>query len=289
MRKVLDRSHERTSATRHMPLARGAGDRNRRERREWVTLDHNQKLGSALINYARAKEEVRRARAHKELANPALNDAHVDGFGPGWPNVEKVLAGMQLPNTNANNNGGLAVRSILTLMITCGVAAANTTRKLLATGLDQAWLSWQWTTALEPWLHELEQRIDMLAITTAPQSGGAALLLYARMHALVPGGQPGLMHEDVSAAFRHAEAVRHAVGGPRAAWIKGSSTSWWTSRTYRSSSTSRRCSGCYPRGHPSPRGTHSPSGSGQPRRRAAAPRRRRREGPAAARPPRRAR
>ena len=82
-----------------MPLARGAGDRNRRERREWVTLDHNQKLGSALINYARAKEAVQRARAHKELANPALNDAHVDGFGPGWPNVEKVLAGMQLPNT----------------------------------------------------------------------------------------------------------------------------------------------------------------------------------------------
>ena len=56
---------------------------------------------------------------------PALNDAHVDGFGPGWPNVEKVLAGMPLPNTNANNNGGLAVRSILTLLTTCGVAAAR--------------------------------------------------------------------------------------------------------------------------------------------------------------------
>ena len=212
-----------------MPLGRGAGDKDRRERHEWATLDHNQKLGSALINYARAKEAVQRARAHKELANPALNDAHVDGLGPRrrrcatlWPNVEKVIAGRPLPNTTANNNGGLAVRSILTLAITCGVAAENTTRRLLATGLDQAWLSWQWTTALEPWLHELEQRIDMLACTAAPQSGGAALLLYARRHALVPRAvQPGLMHEDISAAFRHAEAVRHAVGGPRAAWIKG--------------------------------------------------------------------
>ena len=163
-----------------MPLlGRGAGDKDRRERHEWATLDHDQKLGSALSNYARAKEAVWRARAHKELANHALDDAHVDGFGPRrrrcatlWPNVEKVIAGMPLPNTTANNNGGLAVRGILTLAMTCGVAAANTTRRLLATGIDQVWLSWQWTTALEPWLHELEQRIDMLACTAAPQSGG---------------------------------------------------------------------------------------------------------------------
>ena len=94
-----------------MPLlGRGAGDKDRRERHEWATLDHDQKLGSALSNYARAKEAVWRARAHKELANHALDDAHVDGFGPRrrrcatlWPNVEKVIAGMPLPNTTANN------------------------------------------------------------------------------------------------------------------------------------------------------------------------------------------
>ena len=86
---VLDRSHERAPAAYHMPLGRGAGDQDRRMRRERAGLDHNQVLGSALIDCTRAKEAVRRARAYKELANPALNDAHVDGFGPGWPNIEK--------------------------------------------------------------------------------------------------------------------------------------------------------------------------------------------------------
>ena len=107
----------------------------------------------------RAQEAVRRARAHKELANHAIDDAHVDGFGPRrrncatlWPNVGRVLA--DLPNTTAND-GRLAVRDILTLATTCGVAAAETTRKLLTMGISQAWQSWQWTTALQPWLHEI--------------------------------------------------------------------------------------------------------------------------------------
>ena len=215
-----------------MPLlGRGAGDKDRRERHEWATLDHDQKLGSALSNYARAKEAVQRARAHKELANHAIDDVHVDGFGPRrrscatlWPNVERVLADMPLPNTTTDNDGRLAVRGILTLATTCGVAAADTARKLLAMGISQALQSWQWTTALQPWLHELEHRIDMLAITTAAGSGGVALRMYARMHALVPQAnavQPRLMHEDISAAFRHAEAMRQCIGGPRAALVKG--------------------------------------------------------------------
>eukprot|EP00964_Phaeocystis_antarctica_P116465 scaffold80411_cov18-Phaeocystis_antarctica.AAC.1 len=48
--------------------------------------------------------------------------------------------------------------------------------------------------------------------------------MYARMHALVPQAdavQPRLMHEDISAAFRHAEAMRQCIGGPRAALVKG--------------------------------------------------------------------
>ena len=225
----LDENHDRTPATCHMVrLGPGAGDKDRRDRHYWATLNHDQKLAEALYGLTRAQEAVRRARAHKALADHAIDDAYVDGVGPRrrncvtlWPCVGGVIS--NLPNTTASD-GRLAVRDILTLATTCGVAAAETTRKLLARGINQAWQSWQWTTALQPWLHELEHRIDMLAITTAAGSGGAALRMYARMHALVPQAnavQPRLMHEDISAAFRHAEAMRLCIGGPRAALVKG--------------------------------------------------------------------
>ena len=147
-----------------------------------------------------------------------------------------------LPHYEAHCSTSVAVRSILTLLTTCGVTAADTTRKLLATGLAQAWHSWQWTAALEPWMHELEQRVDMFAITKAPQSGGAALLLYTRRHALVPGDPPGLTRRGHLGRLpaRQGDAPRR---GRARVQDHGSCTSWRTTRTYRSSSTSRRCPG----------------------------------------------
>ena len=88
----LDENHDRTPATCHMVrLGPGAGDKDRRDRHYWATLNHDQKLAEALYGLTRAQEAVRRARAHKALADHAIDDAYVY-HGEAIPSSEPTTA-----------------------------------------------------------------------------------------------------------------------------------------------------------------------------------------------------